>query len=391
MKGKKRQKRMALVIRKISTQKQVNEFHDLPLRIYKDHPNWIPPFRFEIENIFNPEKNTFFRHGECERFLIYEGDSVKGRFALMANEKKDRLFNPSMGGIGFIEMVDDQKVADAVIDYAKVWHKRRGNGAFRGPVNFGENDNFWGLLVENFKEPPIYGMFYHPPYYKELIENTGAEKYDDHWSYKLWFNQPLPDRLVKITNRIESRPGVELRPIDLKNMKRDAAYIRQIYNEAWRDQDIDERGQEFTELTEEKVNEMVKKLKPVMIRDSVLIAFVDGEPASFIVCIPDLNEISAETGGKLRWWHIFKVLRFNKRATRLRTVVYGTLPKYRKMGLEALTFVRGVQMTRNAAPSLQYLEGAWVSEKNWLMQRSLEALGCFHHKTHRTYRWECGE
>ncbi|MEX2585363.1 MAG: hypothetical protein WD315_03145, partial [Balneolaceae bacterium] len=109
--------------------------------------------------------------------------------------------------------------------------------------------------------------------------------------------------------------------------------------------------------------------------------------ASFVVCVPDLNEISAETNGRLRWWHLPKLLRFKKRATRLRTVVFGTKPKFRKMGMEALTFVRGVQSTRAAAPTLEYLEGAWVSEKNWLMQRSLEALGCVHHKTHRTYRW----
>ncbi len=378
---------MAFAIRKIITAEEVDQFHELPFRIYRDYPEWIPPFRFEIEKIFNPQKNPYFEHGECQRFLLFDGETVLARFALMANKRKDHLFDPPMGGMGFLEMVNDQKVADAVIDYAKVWHKRRGNGAFRGPVNFGENDNFWGLLVENYKEPPIYGMLYHPPYYRELIEQTGAVKYDDHWSYKRYFDDPLPERLVKITDRIESRPGVEFRPIDLKNIHRDAGYIRQIYNEAWRDQDIEERGQEFTELTEAMVNEMVKQLKWIMIQDSVLLAFVDGEPASFIVCIPDLNEVSAVTGGKLRWWHFIKLIRLKKRATRLRTVVYGTLPKYRKMGLEALTFVRGIQMTKAAAPTLDYLEGAWISEKNWLMQRSLEALGCFHHKTHRTYRW----
>jgi hypothetical protein len=378
---------MAFAIRKIMTAEEVNQFHELPFRIYRDCPEWIPPFRFEIEKIFDPQKNPYFEHGECERFLLFDGETVLARFALMANERKDHLFDPPMGGMGFVEMVNDQKVANAIIDYAKIWHKRRGNGAFRGPVNFGENDNFWGLLVENYDEPPIYGMLYHPPYYRELIEQTGAVKYDDHWSYKLYLDNPLPERLVKITDRIERRPGVKLRPFDLKNIHRDAGYIRRIYNEAWRDQDIEERGQEFTELTESMVNEMAEQLKWIMIQNSVLLTFVDGEPASFIVCIPDLNEISAETGGKLRWWHFMKLVRFKKRATRLRTVVYGTLPKYRKMGLEALTFVRGIQMTKKVAPNLEYLEGAWISEKNWLMQRSLEALGCFHHKTHRTYRW----
>lgn len=372
----------------VESREDIDEFHELPFRIYEDNPYWGPPFRFEIENIFDPDKNDFFQKGECERFLVKNGGEVVARFALMNTPERDEVLEPKMGGMGFIEMQNDAALASEIINFAETWHARRGYRAMRGPINFGENDVYWGLLVENFEEPPIYGMFYHPPYYKDLLEQTGAEKLDDHWSYKRDFDQPLPERMVRITDRIESRKGVELRPIDMKNIYRDAEYIREIYNDAWSNQDIHEREEEFTELTRDTVEQMIKKLKPVMISDSVLLAFVDGKPASFIVCVPDLNEISRETGGRLKWWHYPKLLWFKKRARHLRTLVYGTRPEFRKMGLEALTFTRGIQYTKEAAPSLEYLEGAWVSEKNWLMQRSLEALGCHHHKTHRTYKWE---
>ncbi len=379
---------MGYYFKKIETDREVDAFHALPFRIYEDYPQWAPPFRFEIENIFDPAENDFFKKGECERFLVYEGENPVARFALMNTPERDKVLDPAMGGIGFLEMENSQPLAHAIIDFAKEWHQKRGYDAMRGPINFGENDTYWGLLVENYEEPPIYGMFYHPPYYKELLENTGALKLDDHWSYKRRFDKPLPERMVKITNRIENRPGVELRPIDMKHIHRDAEFIRQIYNDAWSEQEIREREEEFTELTRDTVEAMVSKLKPVMIPESVLLAFVDGDPASFIVCVPDLNEVSKETGGQLKWWHYPKLLWFKRRAKHLRTLVFGTRPKYRKMGLEALTFIRGIEMTHAAAPHLDYLEGAWVSEKNWLMQRSLEALGCHHHKTHRTYKWE---
>jgi hypothetical protein len=379
---------MAYTFQKIENKKQADLFHQFPFRIYENDPSWIPPFRFEIEKIFNPEENPLFEKGECERYLMFDGEELVARFAVMNHSERDAVFEIPMGGLGFPEMINDQKVANAVIGFAKTWHRERGYKAFRGPVNFGENMNYWGLLVENFEEPPIYGMHYHAPWYKDLIENTGAVKLDDHWSYKREFDMPLPERLVRITDRIESRPDVSLRAIDMNNLERDAEYIRQIYNKAWSEQDIEEREHEFTELTSEDVQQMVNDLRRIMIPESVLLAFVGNEPASFIVCVPDLNEISAETGGKLKWWHLPKLLRFKKRAKHLRTTVYGTLPKYRKLGLEALTFVRGIQMTKAAAPTLDYLEGTWVSEKNWLMQRSLEALGCYHHKTHRTYRWD---
>ena len=379
---------MSYTFTRVTTAEDIDAFHELPFRIYRDNPYWAPPFQFEIENIFDPEKNDFFQKGECERFLVKNGDEVVARFALMNTPERDRVLEPTMGGMGFIEMYNDGELADEIIDFAASWHQKRGYGAMRGPINFGENDTYWGLLVENFEEPPIYGMFYHQPYYKELLEAAGGKKLDDHWSYKRNFDQPLPERMVRITDRIESREGVELRPIDMKNIYRDAEYIREIYNDAWSNQDIHEREEEFTELTQDTVEQMIEKLKPVMIPDSVLLAFVDGKPASFIVCVPDLNEVSKETGGRLKWWHYPKLLWFKRRAKHLRTLVYGTRPEFRKMGLEALTFTRGIQYTKEAAPSLEYLEGAWVSEKNWLMQRSLEALGCHHHKTHRTYKWE---
>ena len=43
--------------------------------------------------------------------------------------------------------------------------------AMDGPINFGERDKFWGLLIEGFSEP-LYAMNYNAPYYKELFEKT---------------------------------------------------------------------------------------------------------------------------------------------------------------------------------------------------------------------------
>lgn len=379
---------MAFNFERVTTQQQVQAFHDLPFRIYKEYPQWAPPFQFEIENIFDPEVNGFFETGECERYLVKKAHRVIARFAVMNTPERDQVLDPPMGGLGFIEMEEDAALAGEIIDFAKQWHRKRGYSAMRGPINFGENDTYWGLLVENFDEPPIYGMFYHPPYYQTLLEQTGAEKLDDHWSFKRNFDQPIPERMQRIIDRIENRKDVELRSVDKKHIYRDGEYIREIYNEAWSNQEINEREQEFTPLTQKTINEMINKLKPVIIPESTLIAFVDGEPASFVVCVPDLNEVSRETKGQLRWWHYPKLLWFKRRAKHLRSLVYGTKPKFRNRGLEALTFARGIQFTREAVPSLEYLEGAWVSEKNWLMQRSLKALGCHHHKTHRTYKWE---
>lgn len=378
---------MAFTYKKVETKSDINQFHKLPFRIYADYPCWRPGLRGEIENIFDKNKNSFFEHGECERFLVYDDDRLVARFAVMIDHKKDKLYHPKMGGIGFIEMEDNKYLAGAIIRFASEWHRSRGYYSMLGPINFGENENFWGLLIENYDDPPVYGMYYHPPYYRNLLESTGAEKWDDHFSYTRPFYTPFFEKMQRIADRLNEKDSIVCRPLDLKNLYRDGEYIRQIYNQSWSNQEISEREDEFTELTPETVHRMIDNLKNILLPESSYISFVNGEPASFIITIPDMNELLVKTGGRIRFWHIPKLMFFKKKVTRVRIIVYGTLPKYRRMGLEAQTFVNGIIGIREANKSLKNLEGAWVSEKNWLMQRSLEALGCVHHKTHRTYRW----
>jgi len=379
---------MNLDIQQVKNSDDIDAFHKLPFQIYEDYTQWMPPLRSEVEQIFDHEENPFFQTGECNRYLVKNGGEVAGRFAVMNQPEKDKLQEPTMAGIGFVEMYDEPEIFEEILNFATDWHRRKDYHAMRGPINFSENDTYWGLLVENYDEPPIYGMHYHPPYYKQLIEDSGAQKLDDHLTYAFRFKDPLPERLIRISDRIKGKKSVEIRPIDTGNLYRDAQYIREVYNSAWANQSIKEREEEFTELAEETVYNMVDELKPILMKEAVPIIFVDDEPVSFIVSVPNINELSNQTGGRLRWWNLWRLLFFKKQVRRLRVLALGTKPEFRNRGLEALGFVEGIRWVREAYPNLEMLEGAWVSEKNWLMRRSLEALGCFHYKTHRTYFWE---
>ena len=62
----------------------------------------------------------------------------------------------------------------------------RGMEAMDGPINFGERDKFWGLLIDGFHEP-LYGMNFHAPYYQKLFENYG---------FQIYFNQLCYGRKV---------------------------------------------------------------------------------------------------------------------------------------------------------------------------------------------------
>ncbi len=379
---------MSFQISKIESSSQIKAFHRLPQELYKDNHWYRPPFYFEVENVFNPKKNERFQKGgACERFLVMDHEEVVGRFAVFSDPEKDERYDPSLGGIGFLEMKDREGIADTIIEFAKVWHRKRGNAGFRGPINFGDNDTFWGIMIDGFEDHNVYGMLYHFSYYEQLIEETNPEKFDDLFMYQLELSTPLPERLLKIVERLKKQDQVEIRPIDKKDLERDGELIRQVYNRAFSHQVVQEREEEFTGITSQTMRKMLKKLKPVLMPKTSPIAFVNGEPASFLISIQDLNEISAQTGGKLNWWHLPKFIGFKKRAVKFRPLAFGTDPRFRGRGLEALVFIEGARWTRKYYPNIKMLEGGFVSEKNWIMRRSLEALGCKIAKTYRVYKW----
>lgn len=379
---------MSFQVHQIKEEKQVEAFHELPERLYAGHEWYRPPFRFEVENIFDRNKNERFeKGGECERFLVTNGEKVVGRFALFIDPEKDNRYDPKMGGIGFIEMENDPGISEAIIEYAKEWHRKRGYSGFRGPINFGENDTYWGIMIDGFEDHNVYGMLYHHKYYEKLIEGTNPQKFDDVYMYQLDMNDPAPERLLRITERLRTKENIEIRPIDKKNLERDGEMIRQIYNRAFSDQVVQEREEEFIGITRETIRQMIKKLKPVLMPETSPIAFVNGKPASFLVSVPDLHEISAKTGGTLKWWQLYHLIGFKKKAKKFRPLAFGTDPRFRGRGLEALVFIEGYKWTKENYPNLKVLEGGFVSEKNWIMRRSLEALGCEIAKTYRVYKW----
>ena len=78
--------------------------------------------------------------------------------------------------MGFFECINDQESADLLFDTAKTWLINRGMEAMDGPINFGETDKYWGLLVDGFTHPS-YEISYNHCYYQELFENYGFRTY----------------------------------------------------------------------------------------------------------------------------------------------------------------------------------------------------------------------
>jgi GNAT superfamily N-acetyltransferase len=353
------------------------QFIDLPWSIYRDDPYWVPPLKSEVKGLLT-EKHPFYRHAEKQLFLAVRNGLPAGRIAAIVNYRHNEFHNEKTGFFGFFESVDDQEVANALLAAAEEWLREKGMETCRGPVNPSTNEEC-GLLVENFMSPPLVMMTYNPPYYLDLLEGAGYGKARDLFAYWYHVGKELPPRLQRIIRKVRERePGLVVRPIEMSRFQEELDVIKVVYNEAW------EKNWGFVPMTTEEIDHMAKNLKPVVIPEFVSLAFIDGEPAGFILALPDLNQVLKVLNGKLLTPRLLKALSVSKKIRTGRCLTMGVREKFRKKGIESVMFAQvwGAGIERG----YRYGEFSWILEDNKLVHDTATRIfSAGHYKTYRLY------
>lgn len=356
-------------------------FIKLPFFIYKDDPNWVPHLRQDVEKVFDPKKNKLFRHGELVRFLLRKNGKVIGRIAAFVNEKYSKGMEQPTGGVGFFECIDDQQAADALFSASEQWLSERGMESMDGPINFGEKNMFWGLLIKNFDDLNSYGMNYNPPYYQKLLESYGFREYYNQFCYKRDLYVPPQEIFVRKYNQYKEDPDYEISNIVGKKLEDVAEDFRTVYNNAWGGH----HG--FKMMSSLQAQKTMQALKPVIDREIICFVYHKKKPIAFYVNIPELNEIFCYVNGNLNWIGKLKFLwhKWRKTPKTMVGIVFGVDRDYHGKGIEGVI----VKWTADNIVTLdRYNETimTWIGDFNPKMIKITDNLGAYLYRTLRTYR-----
>ena len=131
---------------------QEKEWIQFPIRLYQNDPLYIRPIDAEIKEVFDKEKNRTYSYDKSEavRWTLEKDGITIGRIAAFVNGKTCDTEDQPVGGCGFFDCIDDQEAANLLFDTAKNWLAERKMEAMDGPVNFGERDKNWGVLIDGF-------------------------------------------------------------------------------------------------------------------------------------------------------------------------------------------------------------------------------------------------
>jgi hypothetical protein len=376
-------------VTEVKTKQDKKEFIDFAKDLYKTDPFWVCQLDSTIESVFDPEKNHNFKHGEAIRWILKDkNDHTIGRIAAFIDKVRSLANRQPTGGIGFFEVVEDKEAAFILFNTALEWHRLNGMEAMDGPINFGENDNNWGLLVEGFVQQG-YGMPYHKKYYRTFFEEFGFKNYFEQYSYHKDVRGTdnkivqFPERIMKIADWLSKRPGYSFHHFEFRNKEKYVKDIVEIYNSTW-----SVFKEDFTPLDPAILEESLQNAKLIIDEKLIWFAYFNYKPIAFFVLFPDLNQILKHFNGKLNTWNLLRFLYFKTthKMTRMRAVVGGVHPTYQNSGVESAIFLQLYKVFRKK-PWLKELELSWVGDYNTRMIAIYEAIGAKKAKTHITYRY----
>ena len=367
-----------LEVRDAATRKA---FHEAAIQLYKEDPFWVCPLFTEIEDIFSPTENKLFKEGEAIRWILQD-DSGKaiGRVAAFYNKEKSSRNEQPTGGLGFFECINDQQAAFLLFNACRDWLKTRNLEAMDGPVNFGENLTYWGMLADGFSLP-AYGMPYNFPYYRELFEAYGFKTYFEQFTYEADLAKPFPERQVKFSMHLKEKFQVE--HFTFANKEKYLNDICHIYNKVWEDFHEDYTPMEYAE-----VEKMMKKAKAIINEEFIWFVYDQGKPAAMVVVFPDVNQILKKLGnGRLNLWNILKFLYYKNTGTitRARQLLTAVVPEYQRSGVTGVLFLTMVDALKKN--KIKILDMSWVGDYNITVNKIYRLLDLPVVKTHITYRY----
>ncbi|OVE81974.1 hypothetical protein BVY03_01615 [bacterium K02(2017)] len=365
----------------VKSKKEKKHFINLPYHLYKNEAHWIPPLKLERKEFFDPKKNPYFDNAKVQLFVAEKNGKTVGRISAQVNDLHNKTYQENTGHFGFFDCIDDQEVSRALFQSAENWLRMQGMDKIVGPFNFSINEES-GILIKGHNSKPYPFMPFNFDYYQSLLEAQGLSKVKDLIAWNYDSTKPIPEPAMQIANMVKEYPGLTVREVDSKNIKRDVQIIRDVFNSAW------SKNWGFIPWTDAEVEKMAKDFKMILDPKLALIAEVNGEPAAISIAIPNYHEAIHDLKGRLLPFGIVKFLYRlkTKKIKSARLALLGIKKEFRNDILAGLSVYLYTEMHRRSQ-ELGHVGGelAWTLDDNDKINNGIAMMGGDPYKKYRLY------
>ncbi len=373
-----------ITVASVTDKPRLKQFLEFPYDLYRGEPNWIAPLRFERAVQINPDRNPALVGVETQLFLALQGDAVVGRIAAIKNPHHLDTHNDGAGHFGYFDCQPDSEIALALMEAAAGWLKERGLTKIVGPYQYTIYEEV-GMLVDGFDTPPVIMMPYGRPNYPKMLEDMGFTKVVDMIAYwaDIHAGYPRPKIVDTMLANIENDPDITVRPMRKGKFLEEVQMAMEIFNDAWAD------NWGHVSLSDAQIKHMANELKPVIRQDFFWVCEYKGEPAAFILMVPNVNEAIKGLDGKLLpfgWAKLLYRLKV-KGVKSARIPLMGVRREFqrKRTGLSMAAFLSEKVFEMGRKHGYTHVEMGWILESNKSMIRIIEQALGVPYKTYRMY------
>lgn len=371
---------MSVIIKEVTTKKELRNFVKFNITLYKDNPYHVPGLIDEEMITLSREKNPAFEIGEAIYFLAYKDETIVGRIAGMINYKSNETWNQKNARFGFVDFIDDVEVVDKLFEAVENWAKEKKMTHLHGPLGFTDMDHE-GMLINGFDQLGTMATIYNFPYYPEHMERMKYIKDQDWYEFKIKVPEKIPEKHIRISEIVKKKYGLHI--LKFKRRKDIWPYAQKIFNtlnEAY----APLYG--FAKLTPKQIDYYVNLYIPMIRLDLITLIVREDDDAvvGFGITLPSLSKALQKTKGRLfPFGFIYLLKALYSKPKVVDFYLTGILPEYQNKGVNALLFSDLIPIYRNLGT--MYAESNPELETNNAVQTQWDYFEREHHKTRRAF------
>ena len=370
-----------ITIKEVNSRRELRQFVQFGIDLYKDNPYYCPPIFFDEVNTFDPKNNPALEVCDYVIYLAYRDGKIVGRIAGMINHRANEAWRVKKCRFGWFDFIDDYDVFKALIDTVAQWGRSRGMTHLNGPVGFTDFDKE-GLLIEGFDYNAPMASLYTHPYYIAHYERYGLSKEADWIEFQIQPPTQVPERISRLAKTIEKRS--KLHVVKVKNSRE----LKRRYGYTYFDV-LDEAYQKlynYQPMTDRQKRYYCSMYFPILNYDFVtLVANEKDEIVAVGLGMPSLSDALRKCGGHLLpfgWYHLIKALKA-KKMTDFDLLLIAVRPDYQDKGVTALIFN---EMTPHFVTyGIQRVETTSILETNHKSLANFLPYDHIQHKRRRAY------
>lgn len=358
---------------------QVNEFIQLPFRLYKNCPQWVPPFIADVKTMLNRKKHPFYEHSDAEWFVVKRDGKLVGRVGAIENRSFNNYHGTKKANFYLFDAENDPEAVQALFERVFEWSQARGLNQIVGPKGFSAFDGY-GIQIEGFEHHQMMTMMnYNFPYYNDLMTGLGFGKEVDFVScYIHRDNFQLPEKAQKVADIIRKRGKFQVK--NFANKRELVAWADRI-GEAYNNTFVN--NWEYFPLTKREIQFVVDQLIQVAVPQLYKIITYEDKVVGFLLGFPDITKALQRGKGRVNPISIADMLISLKRTNWVSLNGVGVLPEYQGAGGNVLLY----EEIKNTICDFGYehAELTQMAESATQIRRDIITIGAIPYKNHRVY------